>query len=159
MYDCWCGLGGGEVGWRVGGMGVVPVNMVSARAVLSHCWFNLDIIQNDKTTSIYVAFISPSADAELWGTQESSFCLAVACYRVSEGFVVSREGPRTLGSPPPRLSSLHKASHRFRLFPKYCKIKQQNATRKFCILILTLTHTNASQYFKTERSLERWLSG
>lgn len=37
MYDCWCGLGGGEVGWRVGGMGVVPVNMVSARAVLSHC--------------------------------------------------------------------------------------------------------------------------
>lgn len=69
----------------------------SARAVLNHYWFNLCILQNDENYTLCVASISSSADMELWSTEEYPFCLDVVFFKVSEGFVVSREGFRTLG--------------------------------------------------------------
>lgn len=88
MSGCWPGLR--PVKWHL-------CTRFSARAVLGHYWFNLCILQNDENHTLYVASISSSADMELWSTEEYSFCLAVVFYKVSEGFVVSREGFRTLG--------------------------------------------------------------
>lgn len=88
MNSCWPGLR--PVKWHL-------CTWFSARAVLSHYWFYLGILQNDENHILYVASISSSADTELWNTQEYSFCLAVVFFKVSEGFVVSREGFRTLG--------------------------------------------------------------